>query len=221
MTALAYLAQGPHQGQPVRQAGEPLTSAGAAMLMVHGRGARAEDILSLANDLAVPGFAYLAPQAADSAWYPNRFLEPLASNEPWLTSALALIDEILAEFVQAGIPYERTLLLGFSQGACLSLEYAARHARRYGGVVGLSGALIGPGDTSRAYPGSLAGTPVYLGCGDADTFIAKERVDEAAEVLRRLGGQVAERIFPDMGHSIHPSEIETVRQMMLALTAGG
>ncbi len=221
MTAQAYLDEGLHQGQPVRQAGEPLASARAAMLMVHGRGARAEDILSLSNEFAVPGVAYLAPQAAGSAWYPNRFLEPLASNEPWLTSALAVLDQALAEFVQAGIPHERTLLLGFSQGACLSLEYAARHARRYGGVVGLSGALIGPVDTPRDYPGSLAGTPVFLGCGDVDTFIAKERVDEAAEVLRRLGGQVAEQIFPNMGHTIHPSEIETVRQMMLALTACG
>jgi predicted esterase len=191
------------------------------MLMVHGRGARAEDILSLAGQLSEPGFAYLAPQAADNAWYPHFFIEPLSRNEPWLSSALSFIDEVLNQIATAGIPPERTMLLGFSQGACLSLEYAARHARRYGGLVGLSGALIGPADTPRAYAGSLAGTPVFLGCSDADAYIAKEHVEAAAGVLGRLGGDVTERIYPNMGHTVNQDEIDTVRRMMKQLAAGG
>ncbi len=132
-------------------AGEPVSRARAAMLMVHGRGASAEDILTLANQLAQPGFAYFAPQAAENTWYPNRFLVPLADNEPWLSSALKFVGDVLTEIINAGIPAERIMLLGFSQGACLALEFAARNARRYGGVVGLSGALIGPDDTPRDY----------------------------------------------------------------------
>ncbi len=220
MAEQVHIAIGPHQGQPVRHAGEPLGRARAAILMVHGRGARAEDILSLSEQLSEPGFAYLAPQAADSAWYPHRFLEPLASNEPWLTSALSVVDEILAKIANAGIPPERTMLLGFSQGACLSLEYAARHARRYGGLVGLSGALIGPADTPRNYPGSLASTPVFVGCSDVDPHVAKERVQAAASVLRDLGGDVTERFYPNMGHTVNQDEIDSVRRMMRRLTAG-
>src|SRR4026209_1238478 len=150
--------QGQHQGQPIRTAGEALASARAAVLMLHGRGASAEDILSLAGELHHPGFAYLAPQAAENTWYPNRFLVPLADNEPWLSSALAFVGDVLAQIVNVGIPSERVILLGFSQGACLTLEFAARNARRYGGVIGLSGALIGPDDSPRNYPCSLSGT---------------------------------------------------------------
>ena len=127
------------------------------MVMVHGRGASAEDILGLADDLNQPGFAYLAPQAAGYQWYPNRFMEPTASNEPWLSSAFSFLAFALAQVADAGIPAERTMLLGFSQGSCLLLEYTARHAQRYGGIVGLSGGLIGPDGTPRDYPGSLAG----------------------------------------------------------------
>src|SRR5690242_4203390 len=124
------------------------------MLMVHGRGATAEDILTLTDQFAQPGFAYLAPQAAENTWYPNRFLAPLEMNEPWLSSALAFVGNVLAEIIRAGIPHERVMLLGFSQGACLALEFAVRNARRYGGLVGLSGALIGPDGTPRNYAGS-------------------------------------------------------------------
>jgi predicted esterase len=187
------------------------------MLMLHGRGASAEDILSLESEFSVPGFAYLAPQAAGNTWYPNRFLVPLDQNEPWLSSALKLLDDVLTEITTAGIPAERTVLLGFSQGACLALEFAARHARRYGGVVGWSGALIGPDNTPRDYKGSLAGTPVFLGCSDVDFHVPKERVDETAEVLRRLGGEVTERLYPDMGHTINQDEIDFVRGMMQTL----
>jgi predicted esterase len=195
-------------------AGEPLARARAAMIMLHGRGARAENILETTGELPQIGFAFLAPQAAGDTWYPNRFTAPLADNEPWLSSALARVASVLAQVAQAGLPPERILLLGFSQGACLTLEFAARHAQRYGGVVGLSGGLIGPEGTSRAYPGSLAGTPVFLGCSDADPHIPKELVHEAAEVFRRLGGNVTERLYPNHDHSINQDELESVGAMM-------
>lgn len=204
----------PHGGQPVRVAGQSLDRARAAMLMMHGRGARAEDILSLADQFVHPEFAYLAPQAAGDTWYPNRFLAPLETNEPWLSSALEFIGDVLRQITDAGIPYERTILLGFSQGACLTLEFAARNARRYGGVVGLSGALIGPDDTPRDYKGSLAGTPVFLGCSDVDFHVPKERVHESAEVMRRLGGEVTGRLYPNMDHTVNQDEIEFVWEMM-------
>lgn len=208
---------GLHQGQPILAAGEPLERAQAALLMLHGRGASAEDILSFADELAQPGFAYLAPQAAGHTWYPNSFLAPIPSNEPYLSSALALIDSLLAQIAAAGVPAERTMVLGFSQGACLALEYIARNARRYGGVAGWSGGLIGPDGTARAYPGSLDGTPVFLGCSDVDFHIPKARVDFTAEILRQLGGDVTERIYPQMGHMVNRDEITFVREMMATL----
>jgi len=211
--------QGPHQGQPVRMAGEPLNRAQAAMLMIHGRGARAEDILTLADQFNQTGFTYLAPQAAENTWYPNRFLVPLTENEPWLSSALAFVGEVFSEIVSAEIPPERVMLLGFSQGACLALEYAARNAQRYGGIVGLSGALIGPDDTPRDYKGSLAGAPVFLGCSDVDFHVPKERVDQTAEVLKKLGGEVTERLYPNLDHSVNQDEIDFVRGMMRSLLA--
>ena len=204
----------PHHGQPVRAAGASLDRARAAMLMVHGRGARAEDILSLADEFAQPDFAYLAPQAAGNTWYPNRFLVPMEENEPWLSSALEFVGDVLNQITSAGIPPERTILLGFSQGACLTLEFAARNARRYGGVVGLSGALIGPPGTPRNYEGSLAGTPVFLGCSDVDFHVPRELVDQTADVMRKLGGDVTERIYPNMGHTVNEDEIGFVREMV-------
>lgn len=210
-----------HQGQPVLAAGDELEAATAAMIMVHGRGASAESILQLAAVLDQPGFAYLAPQAARSTWYPNSFLQPIESNEPWLTSALHVIDGVLGMVRDAGIVPERTMLLGFSQGACLSLEYVARNARRYGGVAGLSGGLIGPDGTSRDYPGSLDGTPVFLGCSDVDFHIPVERVHHTTEVLRKLGADVTERIYPGMGHEINHDEIRVVQQMMARVLTPG
>jgi predicted esterase len=201
-------------------AGEPISRARAAMLMVHGRGARAEDILSLTYEFDQPGFAYLAPQAAENTWYPNRFIAPLEDNEPWLSSALGFVKNVLAEITNAGIPHERILLLGFSQGACLTLEFAARNARRYGGIAGLSGALIGPEDTPREYPGSLAGTPVFLGCSDVDFHVPKERVSETADVFDRLGAEVTQRLYPNMGHTVNQDEIDFVRGMMQKLVNG-
>ncbi|GCE30521.1 phospholipase/carboxylesterase [Dictyobacter alpinus] len=208
---------GPHRGQPVLMAGEQLEQARAAMIMIHGRGASAQDILGLSAELPQAGFVYLAPQAANNTWYPNSFLAPLARNEPGLSSALSVISQLLESLTAAGITPERTILLGFSQGACLSLEYAARNAQRYGGVAGLSGGLIGPNDTDRNYPGSLADTPVLLGCSDRDPHIPKERVDASAKVLQGMGAQVTERIYHNMGHTVNDEEIELVNAMMKQL----
>lgn len=217
MSEFAGEIAGPHQGQPLLMAGEPLESAKAAMVMVHGRGATAESILELTSELNQPGFVYLAPQAAQNTWYPNSFLAPIASNEPGLSSGLAVIESILARLAKAGISLERTILLGFSQGACLMLEFVARHAQRYGGVAGLSGGLIGPDGTPRDYPGSLAGTPIFLGCSDVDFHVPKERVQFSAAVLQRLGGIVTTRLYPRMGHTVNSDEIDFVQGMMAAL----
>jgi len=190
------------------------------MVMVHGRGGTAENILTLADELAIPGFAYLAPQAAGNTWYPYSFLSPIPQNEPGISSGLAALAAVLETIEQTGIPVERAILLGFSQGACLSLEFAARAARRYGGVAGLSGGLIGPDRTPRNYSGSLAGTPVFLGCSDVDPHIPAARVTETATVLRRLGADVDMRIYPDMGHTINEDELEAVRAIMRVVIEG-
>lgn len=210
--------KGPHDGQPVLWQGEPLEQAHAAMVMLHGRGATAQDILSLVPELAASGFAYIAPQAANDTWYPYSFLHPIAQNEPWLSSALNVIESLLAQVQAAGIPPERTILLGFSQGACLTLEYAARHAQRYGGVAGLSGGLIGPEGTPRTYPGSLSGTPIFLGCSDRDFHIPKDRVLESAEVLQRLGAEVTARLYPNMGHTVNQDEVEAVKNILKSVS---
>ncbi len=207
----------PHLDQPLVLAGEPPGSARAAMIMLHGRGATAQDILTLTADLHWPGFVYLVPHAAGNSWYPNSFLAPIASNEPALSSGLAVITSLLKQLAQVGIPAERTIILGFSQGACLSLEYIARNTRRYGGVVGLSGGLIGPDGTPRDYPGSLAGTPVFLGCSDMDPHIPKERVEQAAEALRLLGGNVTTRLYPHMDHTVNQDELHFVQGMMASV----
>lgn len=211
--------QSPHQGQPVRTAGEKLEDAKAAMVMVHGRNATAESILTLVLAIDTPGFAYLAPQAAGGTWYPNSFLAPIPSNEPGISSGLAAIEDLLEKIVAAGIPLEKTMLLGFSQGACLSLEFAARHARRYGGVASLSGGLIGPGDTPRNYSGSFASTPIFLGCSDVDFHIPAARVIESAEVLKNMDALVTMRLYPGMGHIVNEDEILAVRTMMAALVS--
>jgi predicted esterase len=207
---------GPHDGQPVLLAGEPLDRASAAMILVHGRGASARDIMTIASEVGEPGFAFLAPEAAGNAWYPNRFMEPLASNEPWLSSALGTVGRVLA-LVEERVPAESVILLGFSQGACLTLEFAARNARRYGALVGLSGGLIGPDDTPRDYPGSLAGTPVFLGCSDVDPHIPAQRVIETGEVLETHGGQVSVKLYPGLGHEVNADELEHIRELMAAL----
>lgn len=211
----------PHRGQPVLAAGRPLEEAEAAMIMVHGRGAGAEDILSLAGELGRPELAYLAPQAAGYTWYPYSFMAPIEQNEPGLSSGLEVLGDLVRHLEDHGIPPERTVLLGFSQGACLSLEYAARNARRYGGVVALSGGLIGPPGTPRDYAGSFEGTPVFLGCSDRDPHIPKARVDESAEVFRRRGAEVTERIYPAMGHTVNEDELSFVRDLVRSLVGQG
>ncbi|GAC1661891.1 MAG: dienelactone hydrolase family protein [Candidatus Dormibacteraceae bacterium] len=198
---------------PVLAAGEPLAEARAAMILVHGRGATAEDILTVATAVMHPGFAYLAPQAEGNAWFPYPFMTPLEKNEPYLSAALGVIESLLAK-VEATISAQHVILLGFSQGACLTLEFAARHARRYGGVVGLSGGLIGPADTPRDYAGSFDSTPVFLGCSDVDPHIPKERVQETADVFKRMGAEVTIRLYPGMGHTVNQEEIEAVREIV-------
>ncbi len=204
----------PHQGATVAQAGAPLRGAKVAVVMLHGRGAHAGDMLSLAETFARPDLAYLAPQAEGRSWYPNSFLAPIARNEPFLSSALRMLDEVLRRLGAEGHPPERVVLLGFSQGACLALEYAGRHARRYGGLIGLSGGLIGPAGTSRDYPGHLAGTPVFLGCSDLDPHIPVDRVEETARVLGSLGGVITKRIYPGTDHGINSDEIRQVRSLL-------
>jgi predicted esterase len=189
------------------------------MIMVHGRGATAESILSLVEVIDRPGFAYLAPQAGHYTWYPNSFLAPIPSNEPGLSSGLAILAHLVDYVAAAGIPTERTMLLGFSQGACLSLEFVARNARRYGGVAGLSGGLIGPEGTPRDYAGWLAETPIFLGCSDVDAHVPKARVELSAEVLQQLGATVTKRLYPGMGHLVSEDEIEFVRGLMQTVVA--
>ncbi len=206
-----------HQNQPILATGAPLHQAHAAMIMIHGRGATADSILSLANEFDANDFAYLAPQAANNTWYPYRFLESIERNEPWLSSALQVIDDLSVRVIAAGIPAERLILLGFSQGACLTLEYAARHARRYGGLIGLSGGLIGPDGTPRHYTGSFNSTPIFLGCSDIDLHIPLQRVHDSAEIMRQLGGAVTEQIYPGLDHTVNQDEIDFVKDLMRVL----
>jgi phospholipase/carboxylesterase/glyoxalase family protein len=188
------------------------------MIMVHGRGASADDILSLSQEFPDPAVAFLAPQAAGHVWYPNSFLSPLESNEPGISSGMAVLKGIVDRVTQAGIPSERIILLGFSQGACLVLEFAARGARRFGGIVGLSGGLIGPEGTPREYGGAMEGTPVFLGCSVQDPHIPEPRVRLTEEVFRALGAEVTMRLYPEPGHSVNEDEVEFVGEMVRSLT---
>ena len=196
------------------RAGAPIGAARAAMIMVHGRGASAQGILELRHAFDASDVAYVAPQAESGSWYPYSFMSPIARNEPDLSNALHTLSSIVDDLDREGLPAERILLLGFSQGACLALEFAARNARRFGGVIALSGGLIGPEGTPRDYAGSLAGTPVFLGCSDVDAHIPLARVHQSTEMMRKLGGDVTEKIYPGMGHTIIQDEVEHVRAML-------
>ena len=208
------MSQHPHQHQPVLTLGPSPAEARLAAILIHGRGASAEDILGLAHELAIPDIAFLAPQAADHTWYPYSFLSKIEQNEPGLTSALQVIEGLIAQLGEQGVPLERIALMGFSQGACLTLEFAARHARRYAAIAAFSGGVIGPPGTPRDYAGSFDGTPAFLGCSDMDAHIPVDRVRESAEIYRRMGAAVDERIYPRMGHTIIQDEIDAVARWL-------
>lgn len=203
-------------GRRVLHRGEPLETAKAAMILLHGRGATADDIMTLAPHLELAGWAYLAPQSAGGAWYPNPFTAPIESNEPYLSAALDMLGALVGR-IGEHVPAERLVILGFSQGACLTLEFAARNARRYGAIIGLSGGLIGPDDTPRDYPGSFAATPAFLGSSDVDPFIPKERVLDAGKVLERMGARVDVRLYPGMAHMVDDDELAQVRAIVSAI----
>ncbi|MFA5910517.1 MAG: alpha/beta fold hydrolase [Vicinamibacterales bacterium] len=204
----------PHAGQPVLHRGAAIAGARLAAILVHGRGASAEDILGLSEEFSATDVAFLAPRAAGATWYPYSFLAPIAQNEPYLGSALGVIAAMVDQLAQQGLPADRVVLMGFSQGACLASEFAARHARRYAGLAALSGGLIGPPGTARVYAGAFDGTPVFMGCSDVDPHIPVERVRESAEVFRRMGAVVDERIYPGMGHTVSRNEIEAVNTLL-------
>ena len=202
-----------HDAKAALRFGRPLGSARGAVLLIHGRGSSPEDIAGLADALPEAGLAFLAPAAAGGEWYPRRFLAPLGENEPWLSSALAVVADLAAEVLAAGIPSERLGIAGFSQGACLALEYAARHPRRYGFVAGLSGALIGPPGTPRP-AGDLRATPVLLACAERDPHIPRAFVEASAAAFVRLNAEVTTHIFPGSAHAVYPEEIGWLRQRL-------
>ena len=206
--------QGPHQGQPLLAAGRSLDEAKAAMILVHGRGATARSILDLGAVLADPDLAYLAPQASGNTWYPYSFMAPVAANEPGITSGLLTLSDTVALVKDAGITTDKIIIGGFSQGACLSSEFAARNAQRYGGLLVFSGGLIGPPGTLRQYDGSLAGVPVFIGCSDIDPHIPVERVEETTATLTNLGASVIQKIYPGMGHTIIEDEISQAMRIV-------
>jgi len=207
---------GPHQGQQLATAGTDLEDAEAALVCTHGRGATARGMLQLAADVIQEGVAVLAPQAARQTWYPSSFLAPVEQNEPGRRSGLQAISDAINEAADAGIPTERVMLIGFSQGACLASEYLARNPRRYGGLAALSGGLIGE-TLDDEYPGDLEGTPVFLGCSDTDPHIPKERVHETAAVLESMNADVTKRLYEGMGHGIAEDELAVVSEMVTAL----
>ncbi|HVL68346.1 MAG TPA: alpha/beta hydrolase [Vicinamibacterales bacterium] len=204
----------PHAGQPVLRRGPAPAQARIAVVLVHGRGDSAAGILALADEFDLPDVTWVAPQAAGHTWYPYSFLAPLERNQPALDSALRTVGRLVSDLAAEGIGPDRIVLMGFSQGACLSQEFAARNARRYAAVIGLSGGLIGPPGTPRHYGGSFDETPVFLGCSDVDPHIPVERVHESAEVFRRMGASVDERIYRGLGHTVNHDEIAAVTALL-------
>ena len=205
----------PHAGQQILRTGAESHSARAAMIMIHGRNAGPMNILDLVPVLERPEFTYVAPAAAGGTWYPNSFMTPREGNEPGISSGLFVIESLVADLLAQGLASDRIMLLGFSQGACLTSEFSIRHPRRYGGVMALSGGLIGPpGTTWDDVTASLDGTPVFLGCSDVDPHIPAERVLETEAVFRRLGAAVTRKLYPGMGHTISSDEIRIVQAAM-------
>jgi phospholipase/carboxylesterase len=211
----------PHADETVLHAGADPADADAAVVLVHGRGASARSILRFAEEFRYERVAYLAPQAAGNTWYPNSFMAPVESNEPSLHSALRKVGNVVSRVTDAGVPADRAVLVGFSQGACLASEYVARNARRYAGLAALSGGLIGPEGTEFDYDGDLDGTPVFLGCSDVDTHIPVDRVHETRDVLTALGGEVTEVIYEGMGHTVNQDELDHVADIVAAAAGDG
>jgi len=195
------------QNEPVIYAGADLATAKKALVMLHGRGAQAEDILALADHLKIADFALAAPQAAGNTWYPYSFMAPTAQNEPWLSASLQLVSQTVARIIENGISKEHIYLLGFSQGACLTLEFAARNAARYGGIIAFTGGLIGKEINTTNYPGSFRETPVFIGTSDPDFHVPVERVDASAEILTKMGAAITKKVYKNMGHTINQDEI--------------
>jgi len=204
----------PHAGQPLVQAGPAPRSAAATLVLVHGRGGDAEDMLDLYAALDLEKLAAVAPQAAENTWYPHSFQAPLSANQPWLDSALGRIKWLVDELISGGVPAHKIALLGFSQGACLVAEFVVRNPRRYGGVMALTGGLIGPPGTERSYIGSLEGTPVFLGTSDPDAHVPVERVEETSQVLTDLGAVVELRRYPGMAHTVNEDELSACRNLL-------
>lgn len=204
----------PHAGLPLLRLGAAPGEAEAAVLLVHGRGGSPEGIAEFTRLLNRPSTTWVAPAALQGSWYPYSFLASLDRNQPWLDSALGILDSTVAQLGEEGVPPDRVVLLGFSQGACLATEFTARHARRWGGLAALSGGLIGPPGSLFEYAGSLDGTPAFFGCGDPDPHIPRDRVEESGQVFASLGADVDVRIYEGLGHTVNNDEIEAVRTLL-------
>lgn len=194
--------------------GADLSEAKKVLILLHGRGATAEDILGLANHLNVPDFALIAPQATNYTWYPNSFLAPPKRNEPWLSSAISLLNEIVEEVSGAGIDPSRIFFCGFSQGACLTLEFVTRNAQRWGGVAAFTGGLIGDKIYSENYRGDFNGTPVFIGSSDPDPHVPVERVHASVNILKSMNADITEKIYPGMGHTVAMDEVTLANQLV-------
>ncbi len=200
----------------ITYAGKKLENAEKALIMIHGRGASSADILSLTNYLKINEFALIAPQATNRSWYPNSFMAPVSSNEPWLESAIALVNNLVVDIIKKGISPSDIFFLGFSQGACLALEYSARHAKSYGGVIAFTGGLIGETIDEKRYKGDFQGTPVFIGCSDFDPHVPIARVKESSFVLKKINAEVIEKIYPGLGHTINQDEINEANSILMA-----
>ena len=212
----------PHAAGEVYRAGVALEDASGVVILLHGRGASAREILSLATAFdAELKLAFLAPQAADSRWYPNSFLAERESNEPWLSSALAKVQSVVDLAVAAGVTRERIVVGGFSQGACLATEFVATHPARYAGLIAWTGGLIGPLGSDVSHAGDLAGTPAFQGSGDPDPHVPWSRVEESARVLTAMGAKVTSRRYPGKPHSVSAEEIEFARELVRGAFSGG
>jgi predicted esterase len=207
----------PHENQPVVEAGAPLGTAPAVVIMVHGRNAGPQNILDLAQRWDRPAVTYLAPAAANRTWYPYSFMADIASNEPGVSSGLAVLQSLVERATAAGVDRSRIVLCGFSQGACLVSEFAVRHAARYGGLLIFSGGAIGAPGTRWEYRGRFEGTPVFLGCSDRDAHVPESRVRETADVFTRMGADVRLRIYPGMGHLVNDDELACAEQLLDAV----